>query len=72
LQVMRSILALFVVAALGFLIILHKKDAPQETVWETQTRELAKVSHNWTKHPLDTSRSIAKNVPNQRQGNEVP
>jgi len=69
---MRSILALFAVAALGFLIILHKKDAPEATVWETQTRELAKVSHNWTKHPLDTSRFVAKNVAKQREGNEVP
>jgi hypothetical protein len=75
LQVMRSILALFVVAALGFGFILHKKDAPEAAAaaLEAQTSELSKVSHhNWTKRTLDTSRSVAKNVAKQRQGNEVP
>jgi hypothetical protein len=71
-QVMRSILALFVVAALGFVIILHKKDAPEAAAWETQTNKLSKVSqHNWTKHALDTSRSVAKNGA-KRQENQVP
>jgi hypothetical protein len=70
---MRSILALFVVAALGFVFILHKKDAPEATASKTQTSELAEVSqHTWMKHALDTSRSFAKNVAKQRQENEVP
>jgi len=70
-QIMRSILALFVVAALGFIVIL-KKDAPEAAAWETQTNKLSKVSqHNWTKHALDTSRSVAKNGA-KRQENQVP
>jgi len=71
-QIMRSILALFVVAALGFIVIL-KKDAPEATASKTQTSELAEVSqHTWMKHALDTSRSFAKNAAKQRQENEVP
>ncbi|HAK07056.1 MAG TPA: hypothetical protein DCO65_07310 [Spartobacteria bacterium] len=68
---MRSILALFVVAALGFVFIL-KKDAPEATASKTQTSELSKVSqHNWTKRALDNSRSVAKNG-TKRQENELP
>jgi len=69
---MRSILALFAVAALGFGFILHKKDVPEAAASETQTSELSKVNqHNWTKHALDTSRSVAKNGA-KRQENQVP
>jgi len=70
---MRSILALFAVAALGFGFILHKKDAPEAAASETQKNELSKVSqHNWTKRPLDTGRSVARNVAKQGQQSEVP
>lgn len=71
-QVMRSILALFVVAALGFVVIL-KKDAPEVAASQTQTNQLTKVGQrNWKKHALDTSHSIAKNATRQRQESEVP
>ncbi len=71
-QVMRSILALFVVAALGFVVVL-KKDAPEAAAAETQTSKLSKVSQqNRTKRTLDTSHSVAKNVARLGQGNEVP
>ena len=71
-QGMRSILALFVVAALGFVVIL-KKDAPEAAPSKMQTNKLTKVSeHNWKKHALDTSHSIAKNATRQRQESEVP
>jgi hypothetical protein len=70
---MRPILALFVMAAIGFAFILHKKDAPEATDSKMQTRELPKVSkHNWMKRSLDTSRSVAKTVSKQRKENEVP
>ena len=72
---MRSILALFAVAALGFGFILHKKDAPEAAAVasETQKNELSKVSqHNWTKRALDTGRSVARNVAKQGQESEVP
>ncbi len=69
---MRSILALFVVAALGFVVIL-KKDAPEAGASQTQTNKLTKVGQrNWKKHALDTSHSIAKNATRQRQESEVP
>jgi hypothetical protein len=69
---MRSILTLFVVAALGFVVIL-KKDAGEAAAANTQTTELVKVSQrNWKKHALDTSHSIAKNATKQRQENELP
>jgi len=69
---MRSILALFVVAALGFVVVL-KKDAPEAAASKIQTNELTKVGQrNWKKHGLDTSHSIAKNSIRQRQGDEVP
>jgi len=69
---MRSILALLVVAALGFVVVL-KKDSPEAAASETQTSKLSKVSQgNWKKHALDTSHSIAKNATRQRQESEVP
>jgi len=69
---MRSILALFVVAALGFVVVL-KKDAPEAAATETQTSKLSKVNQgNWKKHALDTSHSIAKNATRHRRESEVP
>jgi hypothetical protein len=70
---MRPILALFLVAALGFLVIL-KKDAPEAVATKTQTNHLTKVGqHNsWKKHTFDSSHSIAKNATRQSQENEIP
>lgn len=60
---MRSILALFAVAALGFLFILQKKDAPEPALAKKHPIELNKVSqHNWMKHAIDKNRVIAQNV----------
>jgi hypothetical protein len=60
---MRSILTLFVIAALGFLFILQKKDAPEPTLAKKQPTELNKVSqHNWMKHAIDKNRVVAQNV----------
>jgi hypothetical protein len=73
LAIMRPILTLFAVVALGFVVILHKKDAPQAGAATSLPSQLPKVrQHNWTKHALDTSRSIAKNVKQERRENEVP
>jgi hypothetical protein len=68
---MRSILALFVMAALGFGFILQKKDAPEPT--KAKPTELSEVSrHNWMKHALDKSRTVAQNVSQQRKENGLP
>ena len=70
---MRPLPALFVMAAIGFAFILHKKDAPEVTDSKMQTSELHKGSkHNWMKRALDTRRSVAKTVSKQRKENEVP
>ena len=70
---MRPIPALFLMAAIGFVFILHKKDVPEVTDSKMKTGELPKVSkHNWMKRSLDTSRSVAKTVSKQRKENEVP
>jgi hypothetical protein len=59
---MRSIVALFAVAALGFLFILQKKDPPEPTLAKKQPTELIKVSqHNWMKHAIDKNRVVAQN-----------
>jgi hypothetical protein len=60
---MRSILTLFVIAALGFLFILQKNDAPEPSLAKKQSVELNKVNqHNWMKHAIDKNRVIAQNV----------
>jgi hypothetical protein len=62
---MRSILTLFVIAALGFLFILQKKDGPEATSTKKQPTELIKLSqHNWMKHAIDKNRVVAQNVSN--------
>jgi hypothetical protein len=67
---MRSILALLVIAALGFLFILQKNDAPQPTTAKTTYVGQSQVSeHNFMKHALDKSRVFAQNVSQQREGN---
>jgi hypothetical protein len=71
--VMRPVLILFVMSGLGFIFILHKKDAPEATDSKIQASQLPKVGkHNWMKDSLDTSRSVAKTVKKQHQGNEGP
>ena len=71
---MRPITALFVMAAIGFVFILHKKDVPEVTDSKMRTSELHKVSkkHNWMKRALDTRRSVAKTASRQRKETEVP
>ena len=63
---MRSILTLFVIAALGFLFILQKKDAPEPVLAKKQPTELNKViQHNWMKHAIDKGRVVAQNASEQ-------
>jgi hypothetical protein len=70
---MRPVLALLVLAAAGFAFILQKKDQPEAPAAKVQLSELPKMNqHNWMRHALDTSRSVAKNIPKQNQGNEIP
>ena len=70
---MRPIPALFLMAAIGFVFILHKKDVPDVTDSKMRTSELHKVSkHNWMKRAFDTRRSVAKTASRQRKENEVP
>jgi hypothetical protein len=70
---MRPIPALFVMAAIGFAFILHKKDVPEATDSKMQTSKLPNVSkHNSMKRALDTSRVAAKTVRKQRQENGTP
>jgi Na+/H+ antiporter NhaD/arsenite permease-like protein len=70
---MRPISALFLMAAIGFVFILHKKDVPEVTDSKMRKSELRKVSkHNWMKRALYTSRVAAKTASKQRKENEVP
>jgi hypothetical protein len=70
---MRPIPALFVMAAIGFAFILHKKDVPEATDSKMQTGKLSNVSkHNSMKRALATSRGVAKTASKQRKENEVP
>jgi hypothetical protein len=70
---MRPITALFVMAAIGFAFILHKKDVPEATDSTMQTSKLPNVSkHNSMKRSLDTSRAVAKTASKQRKENELP
>ena len=70
---MRPLPALFVMAAIGFAFILHKKDVPEATDSKMQTSKLPNGrKHNWMKRPLDTSRSVAKTVRKQRQETGTP
>lgn len=73
---MRSILVLFAIAALGFIFILQKKDAPEATTVKTKSAESQQVSrvsqHNWMKHSLDKAHAVAQNVAQTRKENEVP
>jgi hypothetical protein len=69
---MRSILALFVMAALGFAIIL-KKDAPQPVTTNKQFGEHSQVSkRNSGKHGLERGRTVATRTISEQQQNELP
>jgi hypothetical protein len=70
---MRPIPALFVMAAIGFAFILHKKDVPEATDSKLQTSKPSNVSkHNSMKRALYMSRVAAKTVSKQRKENELP
>jgi hypothetical protein len=70
---MRPLPALFVMAAIGFAFILHKKDVPEATDSKMQTSKLPNgIKHNSMKRALATSRSVAKTVRKQRQENGTP
>jgi hypothetical protein len=60
---------LFVMAAAGFGFILQKKDVPEAAKPTASTRL---SEHNWIKHPLDKSRTVAQNLAQQYKENEVP
>jgi hypothetical protein len=69
---MRPVSILFVMAGLGFLVILHKQDAPEGVNSKMKASERPKAAKsNWLKRSLDTSRTVANTVKKQRQENEV-
>jgi hypothetical protein len=69
--VMRSILLLFVMAALGFAIIL-KKDAPQPTAPKKRPDQHSQTSRrNSTKQRLDQNGAEADVALNKRQQNPI-
>ncbi len=68
---MRSILVLFLIAGLGFAIIL-KKDAPQPVASKKRPDEFTRLTkHNWVKPAFD-QHSVAKTVVSQGQENQLP
>ena len=75
-EVVRSILVLFAIAALGFTVILQKKDPPEATSVKTKAAESQHVNqvsqHNWMKHSLDRAHAVAQNVAQTRKENEMP
>lgn len=67
---MRSILALLAIAALGFIVILQKKDAPDAATTKTKVSELQEAGkHNWMKHALDGSHALAQNAARMHKEN---
>jgi hypothetical protein len=69
----RPVLILFVMSGLGFVVILHKQDAPEVKNSKPKASELPKVSkHNWMKGPFEMTQSVAKTAGAQRQENEGP
>jgi len=64
---MRPILLLFVIAAAGFGFILQKEDAPEPSASKAKPVATNHMSeHNWMKHSLDKTRSVAQNVAKRR------
>jgi hypothetical protein len=68
---MRSVLVLFVVAALGFVFILQKKDAPEATIVKTKPAELRRMNQvskdNRMKHSTDETHAVAQNAAQTRK-----
>jgi hypothetical protein len=73
---MRSILVLFAIAALGFIFILQKKDAPEATTVKTKPAKSHQVNqvsqHNSMKHSLDKAHAVAQNVAQTRKEERKP
>jgi hypothetical protein len=67
---MRSILVLFAIAALGFVIILKKKDAPEVAKAPAKSAEVSQP--NWMKRVSNGSRDVAQNDKQPRRENYVP
>jgi hypothetical protein len=67
---MRSILILFGIAALGF-VIIAKKDAPPSVTSVTPTKRPEHVAksgkHKWTTHQLDEPRVVTHVAVNERE-----
>lgn len=68
---MRSILLLFVIAAVGFIVILQKKNAPEGTRAKAAESQLI-GKHNAMKHAPDKIRVVAQNVVASREETEAP
>jgi hypothetical protein len=69
---MRPVSILFVMAGLGFLVVLHKQDAPEGTILKMKASARPKPGkHDWMKPSLDTSRTVATTVKRQRQEDHV-
>jgi hypothetical protein len=69
---MRPVSILFVMAGLGFLVVLHKQDAPEGTNLKMKASQRPKAAKsNWMKRSLDTSRTVANTVKEQRREDEV-
>ena len=66
-----SVLVLFGIAALGFVFILQKKDAPEATIVKTkpaESRHMNQVSQdNRIKHSTDKTNVVAQNVVQTRK-----
>jgi hypothetical protein len=70
---MRSIMVLFAIAALGFIVILQKKDAPAGTGTKAKAVESKLLGqHNWMKQPLDKTRAVAQNIVQSPKEIEAP
>ena len=68
---MRSVHILFAIAALGFIFILKKKDAPEATIVKTKPAELRHMNQvspeNRMKHSTDKTNAVAQNVVQTRK-----
>lgn len=68
---MRSILILFVIAGLGFTIIL-KKDSPKSATAPVAPKKRAQHvalpnNHNWIKYPLEEPSALGHVAVNERE-----
>jgi len=66
-----SVLILFGIAALGFVFILQKKDAPEAAIVKTkpaESRHMNQVSQeNRMKHSTDKANAVAQNIVQTRK-----